>query len=297
MLSKRGMAWRCLYSTDGVRKGLYLRARRPSDTRSRWLTPMASPLGGEGRFFTQSAGEKLDLNPHEIVPASTSKYLTGFPGVACSCVVKRLRIFELPGISPISSFVHANGTDQRFCVERDSTVTPFTGSESTRIIASSFRPFYRVANSACGSSRSVFFRTASASLARIIATANPGYKSDQAAFTRAHTPRALRDDTEKRFAPRLGGIRIFLGACGSLRRTCGERDCPILNAGRHAGIHLQAGALLLSEPVECAYSAFFDQSSTNADLEPYSRYGRLLVAYTHEMISGPINSSRARIST
>jgi len=51
-----------------------------------------------GKSFKIWCGEG-DLNPHEIAPASTSKYLTGFPGVACSCVVKRLRTSELPGIS------------------------------------------------------------------------------------------------------------------------------------------------------------------------------------------------------
>ena len=39
------------------------------------------------------------MNPHEIAPASTSKYLTGFPGVACSCVVNSLETSELPRIS------------------------------------------------------------------------------------------------------------------------------------------------------------------------------------------------------
>jgi hypothetical protein len=52
-------------------EGSLFAAWEPSDTCSQWPTPVAPPPGGEGRFFTQSAGERLDLNPHEIVPAST----------------------------------------------------------------------------------------------------------------------------------------------------------------------------------------------------------------------------------
>ena len=40
-----------------------------------------------------------DLNPHEIAPASTSRYLTGFPEVARNLILLILHGAVLPGVS------------------------------------------------------------------------------------------------------------------------------------------------------------------------------------------------------